>query len=69
MMQINNARWEPVHGKFRFKHPWKEYTKIGALSRQCAYTMHVLHAHINKAESQVIVIIILIILQLFFMVN
>ncbi|OAY72821.1 Aluminum-activated malate transporter 1, partial [Ananas comosus] len=49
---INNARWEPVHGKFRFKHPWKEYTKIGALSRQCAYTMHVLHAHINKAESQ-----------------
>jgi len=49
---INNARWEPVHGKFRFKHPWKEYTKIGALSRQCAYTMHMLHAHINKAESQ-----------------
>ncbi|KAG0451909.1 hypothetical protein HPP92_026204 [Vanilla planifolia] len=27
----NFARWEPGHGHFGFRHPWKQYLKIGAL--------------------------------------
>ncbi|XP_021719958.1 aluminum-activated malate transporter 2-like [Chenopodium quinoa] len=34
---INFAKWEPTHGCFRFKHPWKLYLQLGALSRECAY--------------------------------
>ncbi|ESW04487.1 hypothetical protein PHAVU_011G098800 [Phaseolus vulgaris] len=44
----NFAKWEPGHGKFRFRHPWDLYLKIGALSRQCAYRMEALDAHINS---------------------
>ncbi|WRX34854.1 Aluminum-activated malate transporter - like 10, partial [Theobroma cacao] len=33
----NLARWEPGHGRFRFHHPWKNYLKIGNLTRECAY--------------------------------
>jgi len=47
-MQANFAKWEPGHGKFRFRHPWDLYLKIGALSRQCAYRMEALDAHINS---------------------
>ncbi|WCJ34187.1 Aluminum-activated malate transporter 8 [Euphorbia peplus] len=43
----NLARWEPRHGKFRFRHPWNQYLKIGALSRQCAYHLEALNACIN----------------------
>ncbi|KAG6412141.1 hypothetical protein SASPL_124810 [Salvia splendens] len=32
----NFAWWEPPHGKFKFNHPWKQYSKIGALTRECA---------------------------------
>ncbi|KAL1541426.1 aluminum-activated malate transporter 8-like [Salvia divinorum] len=32
----NLAWWEPPHGKFKFNHPWKQYLKIGGLSRECA---------------------------------
>ncbi|XP_026424532.1 aluminum-activated malate transporter 2-like [Papaver somniferum] len=35
----NFARWEPPHGKFRFRHPWKQYLKVGAMTRQCAYRL------------------------------
>ncbi|KAG4980016.1 hypothetical protein AAZX31_12G089900 [Glycine max] len=44
----NFAKWEPGHGKFRFRHPWDLYLKVGALSRQCAYRMEALDAHINS---------------------
>lgn len=47
-MQANFAKWEPGHGKFRFRHPWDLYLKVGALSRQCAYRMEALDAHINS---------------------
>ncbi|XP_030548006.1 aluminum-activated malate transporter 10-like [Rhodamnia argentea] len=32
----NFAMWEPPHGPFNFRHPWKEYLKIGAVLRSCA---------------------------------
>ncbi|KAI3924168.1 hypothetical protein MKX01_029703 [Papaver californicum] len=38
----NFARWEPPHGKFRFRHPWKQYLTIGAMTRQCAYRLEAL---------------------------
>lgn len=36
-LQSNLARWEPCHKGFRFRHPWKQYLKIGTLTRECAY--------------------------------
>ncbi|XP_041027178.1 aluminum-activated malate transporter 8 [Juglans microcarpa x Juglans regia] len=39
----NLARWEPGHGLFGMRHPWKQYLKIGALSRQCAYHIEALN--------------------------
>lgn len=53
LMQANLARWEPRHGRFGFRHPWKQYLKIGSLSRQCAYQIEALDAYINS-HNQVI---------------
>ncbi|KAF8397979.1 hypothetical protein HHK36_016905 [Tetracentron sinense] len=44
----NFARWEPGHGRFSFRHPWKQYLKIGALTRQCAYQIEALNDYINS---------------------
>jgi hypothetical protein len=41
----NFARWEPGHGRFHFRHPWKQYLKIGALARQCAYHIEALNGY------------------------
>ncbi|KAK9939175.1 hypothetical protein M0R45_015881 [Rubus argutus] len=46
--QVNFARWEPRHGRFRFRHPWKHYLKIGSLTRQCAYRIDTLNGYINS---------------------
>ncbi|XP_044475512.1 aluminum-activated malate transporter 2-like isoform X2 [Mangifera indica] len=43
----NFARWEPRHGKFRFRHPWKHYLKIASLTRQCAYRIEALNGCLN----------------------
>ncbi|XWS71411.1 hypothetical protein CRYUN_Cryun03dG0135800 [Craigia yunnanensis] len=43
----NFARWEPGHGRFQFRHPWKQYLKIGALTHQCAYRIESLNGHLN----------------------
>ncbi|KAI3723308.1 hypothetical protein L2E82_34794 [Cichorium intybus] len=43
----NFAWWEPGHGKFRFCHPWKQYLKIGALTRQCAYHIEALNGYLD----------------------
>ncbi|XP_012835628.1 PREDICTED: aluminum-activated malate transporter 10-like [Erythranthe guttata] len=43
----NFARWEPAHGGFNFGHPWKEYRKVGASLRSCAYHIEVLNGSIN----------------------
>ncbi|GMG98410.1 hypothetical protein Nepgr_000250 [Nepenthes gracilis] len=44
----NMAAWEPGHGQFRFRHPWKQYLKIGALTRQCAYRVDALNSYLNS---------------------
>ncbi|KAF5753447.1 putative aluminum-activated malate transporter [Helianthus annuus] len=38
----NFARWEPAHGRFNFRHPWKNYLKIGMSTRNCAYCIETL---------------------------
>ncbi|KAF8098253.1 hypothetical protein N665_0270s0025 [Sinapis alba] len=48
----NFAKWEPGHGQFRFRHPWKQYLSIGALIRQCAYRIDALNSYLN-ADIQV----------------
>ncbi|RCV32495.1 hypothetical protein SETIT_7G007400v2 [Setaria italica] len=40
------AKWEPIHGKFRFRHPWSEYQNLGTLCRQCAATMEALASYV-----------------------
>ncbi|CAF2260745.1 aluminum-activated malate transporter 2-like isoform X1 [Brassica rapa] len=44
----NFAKWEPRHGQFRFRHPWKQYLAVAALLRQCAYRMDALNSYINS---------------------
>ncbi|XVF47002.1 hypothetical protein PTKIN_Ptkin03bG0074200 [Pterospermum kingtungense] len=48
----NFARWEPGHGRFQFRHPWEQYLKIGALTRQCAYQIESLNGHLNAEINQ-----------------
>lgn len=47
-LQANFARWEPVHGKFNFGHPWAEYVKVGASLRSCAYCIEALNGSMNS---------------------
>ncbi|CAI0541580.1 unnamed protein product [Linum tenue] len=49
--QANFARWEPCHGRFQFRHPWKLYLQIGTLARQCAYRIEALNRYLT-AEIQ-----------------
>ncbi|KAF5729778.1 hypothetical protein HS088_TW20G00142 [Tripterygium wilfordii] len=42
------ALWEPAHGQFNYKHPWKQYLKIGSSIRSCAYCLEALNACINS---------------------
>ncbi|KAH9316162.1 hypothetical protein KI387_024789, partial [Taxus chinensis] len=39
----NFASWEPGHGMFRFRHPWKQYVKVGSMLRHMAYCVVALH--------------------------
>ncbi|XP_028805902.1 aluminum-activated malate transporter 10-like [Neltuma alba] len=43
----NAARWEPAHGRFRFRHPWKQYLKVGASMRSCASCLDALVGCVN----------------------
>jgi len=45
-LQCNFAKWKPCHGKFKFRHPWRQYQKLGALSRQCASSMEALASYV-----------------------
>ncbi|XP_057807465.1 aluminum-activated malate transporter 2-like [Salvia miltiorrhiza] len=45
---VNFARWEPRHGKFRYRHPWNQYLKIGSVTRECAYKMDALNCYLNS---------------------
>jgi len=42
------ARWEPGHGRFNFRHPWRQYVKIGASMRSCASCLDALIGCINS---------------------
>lgn len=44
----NFAKWEPRHGRFRYRHPWDQYLKVGALTRQCAYTTEALNGYLTS---------------------
>ncbi|KAK9072715.1 hypothetical protein SSX86_009150 [Deinandra increscens subsp. villosa] len=43
----NFAWWEIGHGKFRFRHPWKQYLKIGDYARKCAYHIETLNGYLD----------------------
>lgn len=47
-MQANFAKWEPRHGRFRYRHPWDQYLKIGMLVRECAYRVDALSGYLNS---------------------
>ncbi|POO01346.1 Aluminum-activated malate transporter [Trema orientale] len=42
------ARWEPGHGRFRLRHPWTQYLKVGNLARQCAYKIETLNSYLRS---------------------
>ncbi|XAR69827.1 hypothetical protein NMG60_11001552 [Bertholletia excelsa] len=44
----NYALWEPCHGNFHFRHPWKHYLKVGELVRECAYPLQSLNNYLNN---------------------
>ncbi|EXC07933.1 Aluminum-activated malate transporter 10 [Morus notabilis] len=44
----NIARWEPAHGRFNFRHPWKQYLKMGTEMRGCAYCIEALNGCISS---------------------
>ncbi|GJZ30328.1 aluminum-activated malate transporter 10 [Tanacetum coccineum] len=44
----NLARWEPAHGRFKFRHPWKQYLRVGASMRSCAYCIETLNGFISS---------------------
>ncbi|XP_009359585.2 LOW QUALITY PROTEIN: aluminum-activated malate transporter 10-like [Pyrus x bretschneideri] len=44
----NFARWELAHGRFNFRHPWKQYLKIGASMRNCAYCIEALNGCVSS---------------------
>ncbi|KAJ0972755.1 hypothetical protein J5N97_020714 [Dioscorea zingiberensis] len=46
----NLARWEPPHGPFWFCHPWKQYLKIGGLSRRFACLVEALSSYISRSQ-------------------
>ncbi|KAL4325247.1 hypothetical protein GQ457_11G025360 [Hibiscus cannabinus] len=48
----NFARWEPPHGKFNFRYPWKQYLKIGSSMRSCAYCIEALNSCIDSESQQ-----------------
>ncbi|CAK8535461.1 unnamed protein product [Lathyrus sativus] len=45
------ARWEPRHGRFSFRHPWKQYLKIGNLTRICAYKVEALSVNLQNSKT------------------
>ncbi|KAL5726846.1 hypothetical protein ACHQM5_000096 [Ranunculus cassubicifolius] len=44
----NFARWEPAHGRFSYRHPWKQYLKMGVSVRNCAYCIEALIGCLNS---------------------
>ncbi|GLJ39485.1 hypothetical protein SUGI_0806610 [Cryptomeria japonica] len=44
------ASWEPPHGKFGFRHPWKQYVKVGGMVRHMAYCVVALHGCLHSKK-------------------
>ncbi|KAL0920574.1 hypothetical protein M5K25_009718 [Dendrobium thyrsiflorum] len=44
----NLARWEPMHGRFSYLHPWSQYLRVGTAMRYCAYCIETLNVCINS---------------------
>ncbi|KAL8115391.1 hypothetical protein AgCh_022034 [Apium graveolens] len=44
----NFAKWEPGHGRFMYRHPWKHYLIVASLSRECAYRIDALNSHLSS---------------------
>lgn len=49
-LQVNYARWEPAHGCFSFKHPWKDYLELGALLRSYANCIDALSGIVSDTK-------------------
>ncbi|KAJ8552040.1 hypothetical protein K7X08_028483 [Anisodus acutangulus] len=47
---VNFAKWEPHHGKFRYRHPWGQYLKIGDLVRECAIYINALKSELTSCN-------------------
>ncbi|XP_060169930.1 aluminum-activated malate transporter 2-like [Lycium barbarum] len=47
---VNFAKWEPHHGKFRYRHPWGQYLKIGDLVRECAININALNSDLSSCN-------------------
>ncbi|KAH0713042.1 hypothetical protein KY289_009001 [Solanum tuberosum] len=47
---VNFAKWEPHHGKFRYRHPWGQYLKIGDLVRECAIKINALNLDLTSCN-------------------
>ncbi|KAL0418357.1 UNVERIFIED_CONTAM: Aluminum-activated malate transporter 2 [Sesamum radiatum] len=47
-MLVNSAKWEPRHGRFRYRHPWGQYLKVGRSIRECAYRIDALNCYLNS---------------------
>ncbi|KAK4441329.1 Aluminum-activated malate transporter 2 [Sesamum alatum] len=45
---VNSAKWEPGHGRFRYRHPWGQYLKVGRSIRECAYKIDALNGYLNS---------------------
>ncbi|XP_050945856.1 aluminum-activated malate transporter 9-like [Cucumis melo] len=44
-----SAKWEPPHGRFKqFFYPWREYVKVGAVLRYCAYQVMALYGVLHS---------------------
>ncbi|EYU36032.1 hypothetical protein MIMGU_mgv1a006531mg [Erythranthe guttata] len=45
---VNFARWEPRHGKFKYRHPWDQYIKIAGHTRECAHRFYALYGYLHS---------------------
>lgn len=50
LLQVNFARWEPAHGGFNFRHPWKDYLELGSLLRSSACCIDTLSGIVSDTK-------------------
>lgn len=48
---VNFARWEPAHGGFNFRHPWKDYLELGSLLRSSACCIDTLSGIVSDTKA------------------